>query len=161
MKSWLRWTILTAVVFTVFTIIIAKRSGETGSIVEETPSLTTTDTILDDIPCCSEEEWAEAVGSQEQKSAVLPRLLELGSVGCRSCDMMAPIIDELKEEYAGRLSVEFYDVRKDPTLARQYRIRIIPTQIFLETDGKEFFRHEGFLPKDEILTILDQMGVSQ
>lgn len=89
----------------------------------------------------------------------LPRFLELGSVGCRPCDMMAPIIAELKKDYAGKLSVEFYDVRKDPAPAREHGIRVIPTQIFLDRSGKEVFRHEGFLPKEEILPILAQMGV--
>ena len=92
---------------------------------------------------------------------VLPRLIELGSVGCRPCDMMSPILEELRKEYSGKLSVEFYDVRKDPAPAQKYRIRLIPTQIFLKSDGKEFFRHEGFYPKEEIIAVLDSMGVAK
>jgi thioredoxin 1 len=74
--------------------------------------------------------------------------------------MMAPLIDSLREEYAGRLSVEFYDVREDPAPARMYGIRIIPTQIFIDSEGNEIFRHEGYFPKEEILPILAEMGVT-
>lgn len=90
----------------------------------------------------------------------LPRMLELGSVGCRPCDMMVPILDELRIDYVGRLSVEFYDVRKDPSPAQKYRIRLIPTQIFLDAEGNEFFRHEGYYPKEEIVKVLADMGVN-
>lgn len=98
--------------------------------------------------------------SAPPKAKILPRMLELGSVGCRPCDMMSPILDELRKEYQDKLSVEFYDVRKDPTPTYQYRIRLIPTQIFLDENGNEFFRHEGYFPKEEIEAVLKQMGVS-
>ena len=75
--------------------------------------------------------------------------------------MMAPILDELRKEYAGKWSIEFYDVRKDPFPAQQYRIRLIPTQIFLDSAGKEFFRHEGYFSKEQITAVLDQMGVTR
>ena len=102
---------------------------------------------------------AESIPIREKSE--LPRLLELGSVGCHPCDMMTPILDDLTKEYAGKLSVEFYDVRKDPSPAQQYRIKLIPTQIFLDSEGKEFFRNEGFLPKDEIILVLERMGVTK
>ena len=92
---------------------------------------------------------------------VLPRLIELGSVGCRPCKLMAPIIEELRIEYKDKLSVEFYDVREDPDYGRKYGIKLIPTQIFLDAEGNEFFRHEGFYPKEEIIAVLDSMGVAK
>ncbi len=107
---------------------------------------------------------AEAAAAADTSAAAqnkLPRMLELGSVGCKPCEMMTPILDELRKEYPGKLSVEFYDVRKDNTQAKKYKIRLIPTQIFLDAEGKEYFRHEGFYPKEEIVKILEQMGVSQ
>ena len=39
------------------------------------------------------------------------------------------------------------------------KIRVIPTQIFLDKEGKEYFRHEGFFPKEELVNILKQKGV--
>jgi hypothetical protein len=70
-----------------------------------------------------------------------------------------PVLDELREEYAGRLGVEFYDVRKDPSQAAKYGIRVIPTQIFFDASGKELFRHEGFFGKEDILATWKACGV--
>jgi len=92
-------------------------------------------------------------------SGDLPRLIEIGSVTCVPCKMMKPILDELRQEYAGRLQVDFIDVQVDRETAMKYRIRMIPTQVFLSADGKELFRHEGFFPKEEIEKKLAEMGV--
>ena len=43
--------------------------------------------------------------------------------------------------------------------AKKYGIRVIPTQVFLDKDGKEYFRHEGYFPKDELVKVLKQKGV--
>ena len=77
--------------------------------------------------------------------------LELGSVRCIPCKMMQPIMEEIQKEYAGKVKVVFHDVWKDEgkPYAKQYGIAGIPTQIFLDKDGKEFFRHTGFLAKDQ------------
>ena len=61
--------------------------------------------------------------------------------------MMAPILEELKKEYAGVLIVEFVDVWKNPEAGQQYGIRGIPTQIFYDANGKELKRHLGFISK--------------
>ena len=72
---------------------------------------------------------------------------------------MAPILDELKEEYAGRMDVEFIDVWKNRKAADQYGIESIPTQIFFDASGKELFRHEGFFAKEDILKKWRELGV--
>jgi thioredoxin 1 len=81
----------------------------------------------------------------------LPVMIELGSDQCIPCKMMTPILEELKTEYAGILTVHFLDVRKLPALSKLYGIKLIPTQIFYDTSGKEIFRHEGFYSKEDIL----------
>ena len=81
----------------------------------------------------------------------LPRLVDLGAGTCIPCKKMAPILEELKEEYAGKLEVVFIDVRESPWAGEQYGIRVIPTQIFYDADGEELSRHEGFLGKEDIL----------
>lgn len=91
--------------------------------------------------------------------AGLPRFVELGSVTCIPCKMMAPIIEELRKEYPGALQVDFIDVTKDRDAAAGFGIRVIPTQIFLDKDGKELFRHEGFFPKAEIIAKWRELGV--
>ncbi len=73
--------------------------------------------------------------------------------------MMAPILEELKKEYAGRLQVDFIDVWKNPAEAERYGIKLIPTQIFFDASGKERFRHEGFISKEDILGKWKELGV--
>lgn len=90
----------------------------------------------------------------------LPRLLDLGAGKCVSCKMMAPILDELKTAYTGKLNVTFIDVWENKQAGEQYGIRMIPTQIFYSADGKELFRHEGFFSKEDILAKWKELGVN-
>jgi thioredoxin 1 len=101
--------------------------------------------------------WAAATWAAEP--AKLPKLIDLGADKCIPCKMMAPILKELKSEYAGRMDVEFIDVWKDPAPAKQYKIQLIPTQIFFDGSGKEYFRHEGFFGKEDILAKWKELGV--
>ncbi len=91
--------------------------------------------------------------------AALPRLVDLGADRCVPCKMMAPILVELGTEYAGRLQVDFIDVWKNPDAGTPYRIKVIPTQVFLAADGRELYRHEGFMGKSEILAKWRELGV--
>jgi thioredoxin 1 len=88
----------------------------------------------------------------------LPRLLDLGAGKCIPCKMMAPILEELRNEYKGKLQVEFIDVWESPILGDQYEIRFIPTQIFFDPSGKELFRHVGFMSKEDILAKWRELG---
>ena len=90
----------------------------------------------------------------------LPRLVDLGAGKCVPCKMMAPILDELKTTYAGKLDVVFIDVWENNEAGKQYGIRVIPTQIFYAADGKELFRHEGFFAKEDILAKWKELGVN-
>ncbi|MDD5063713.1 MAG: thioredoxin family protein [Phycisphaerae bacterium] len=89
----------------------------------------------------------------------LPRLVDLGADKCIPCKMMAPILEEMKKDYAGTINVEFIDVWKNPDKAKEYEISIIPTQIFYDASGKELFRHEGFFSKEDILGKWKEFGV--
>ena len=89
----------------------------------------------------------------------LPRLVDLGARTCIPCKAMAPILDGLRAEYAGRMDVVFIDVWKDREAADAYAIRIIPTQVFFGADGRELARHEGFMGKEEILAQWKAVGV--
>lgn len=93
------------------------------------------------------------------QDASLPRLVDLGSDKCVPCKMMAPILEELKREYADRMVVEVIDVRVDRSAGTDYGIKIIPTQIFFSPDGRELFRHEGFMSKEDILTKWKELGI--
>lgn len=87
--------------------------------------------------------------------------IELGSVNCIPCRMMQPIMKEIEQEYGDQVKVIFYDVwtQEGRPYAEKYRIRVIPTQIFLDKDGNEYFRHEGFFPKEKIVEVLKMQGV--
>ena len=89
----------------------------------------------------------------------LPRLVDLGADKCIPCKMMAPLLEKLKKEYAGVFNVEFVDVWKNPDAGKKYGIRLIPTQIFFDAAGKELFRHEGFLSREDILAKWKELSV--
>lgn len=97
---------------------------------------------------------------QETKTTKVT-FIELGSIKCIPCKMMQPIIKEIEEEYKGQVKVVFYDVwtSEGRPYAQKYAVRMIPTQVFLDNDGKEYFRHEGFFAKDELVKVLKKQGV--
>jgi thioredoxin 1 len=94
-----------------------------------------------------------------KQAAPLPRLVDVGADKCIPCIMMAPVLEELKKEYAGALDVEFVDAWKNPSEARKYNVRGIPTQIFYNASGKELERHLGFISKEDILKKFEQLKV--
>lgn len=97
--------------------------------------------------------------AQVGRATQVPRLVDLGKGTCIPCKQMAPILEELKREYQGRAVVEAIDLRDDPGAAREYGIRLIPTQIFYDGAGEEVWRHEGFMAKDAIIAKFTEMGV--
>ncbi|MDD2598212.1 MAG: thioredoxin family protein [Kiritimatiellae bacterium] len=105
---------------------------------------------------CSKESGANEGG----KATALPRLLDLGAHKCSACQKMTPILDELTREYKGVLEVEFIDVwqSENKERAMTYKIETIPTQIFFAADGKELWRHVGFISKEEILAKWKELG---
>lgn len=92
-------------------------------------------------------------------TAALPRLVDLGSDRCVPCKQMAPILEALSREYDGVLHVEFIDVWKDAEAGQEWGVRVIPTQIFLDSSGAERFRHEGFYGREEILAKWKELGI--
>jgi len=103
-----------------------------------------------------------ATSSQVQpgNNTGLPLLVDLGAGKCIPCKKMAPILEELKKEYAGKMGVEFIDVWKNPDAGKAYGIEVIPTQIFYDAQGKELFRHVGFFGKEDILGKWEELGVT-
>ena len=91
----------------------------------------------------------------------LVTFVELGSVRCIPCKMMRPIMKDIEKDYAGQVKVVFHDVwtPEGEPFATSFKIRVIPTQVFLDKEGKEYFRHEGFFPKEDLIKILKQKGV--
>lgn len=88
----------------------------------------------------------------------LPRLVDVGADKCIPCKAMAPILEELRQEYAGRLRVDFVDAWKFPDQADAFQVSIIPTQIFMDASGRELRRHVGFISKEDILATWRSLG---
>ena len=86
-------------------------------------------------------------------------MIDLGAKSCVPCKMMAPIMEKLEKDYEGKAAILFIDVWKDPDQAKRYGIRAIPTQIFYDKEGKEKYRHVGFMSEEAIVTQLKKMGV--
>lgn len=86
---------------------------------------------------------------------------ELGSVRCIPCKQMQPIIKSIEEKYKDQVNVIFYDVwtAEGKEAAKNFTFQSIPTQIFLDKNGKEYFRHVGFFPEEELIKVLQQKGV--
>lgn len=98
------------------------------------------------------------------KPKPLVTFVELGSVNCVPCKMMQPVMKEVEKIYGDKVEVIFYDVwqAKHKAMGDKYKVRVIPTQVFLDKDGKEFSRHEGFYSKDDIVTLIDkQLGITR
>ena len=87
--------------------------------------------------------------------------MEIGAARCIPCKAMQPIMKAVEEEYKGQVQVVFHDVwtSKGRDDAEKYNIRVIPTQVFLDKDGKEYFRHEGYYPKDDVVRVLKMQGI--
>jgi thioredoxin 1 len=86
-------------------------------------------------------------------------MVDLGAKSCIPCKMMAPIMEELEKEYKDRAAIVFIDVWDNPNAAPEFGIRVIPTQIFYNAEGKEMSRHEGFMDKAAIVDELERSGV--
>lgn len=98
-----------------------------------------------------------------QSKEIKPKVtfIELGSVNCIPCKMMQPVMEAIEKKYGDQVKVIFYDVwtQEQKKYAQQYKIKLIPTQVFLDENGKEFHRHEGFYPEAEIDKLLQGKGL--
>ena len=93
--------------------------------------------------------------------APMVTFIELGSVNCIPCKAMQPVMESIRKKYPDQVSVLFYDVwtKEGAPYGQKHGIRVIPTQIFLDKNGKEYYRHEGFFPEEELMKILAKGGV--
>ena len=86
-------------------------------------------------------------------------LVDLGATTCIPCKLMAPILEEVTQEYQGRAEVLFIDVWDEANegKAKAFKILAIPTQIFYDRQGREAFRHTGFLDKKSLVDKLEEL----
>jgi thioredoxin 1 len=98
---------------------------------------------------------------KQHQTKPLITFVEIGSVNCIPCRQMQPIMKAIEEKYAGKVKTVFYDVNKQRAKANEYYIHIMPTQVFLDERGKEFWRHEGFYPQKDIEKLIDEKLAKQ
>lgn len=86
-------------------------------------------------------------------------LIDLGAATCIPCKMMVPVLDKVKKRFAGKADVIVIDIRYNRDQAQRFQLRAIPTQLFFDKDGKEVYRHMGFLDENSIVEQFTKMGV--
>lgn len=119
---------------------------------------------------------------EQLKSYGIPIMIDFGADSCIPCKEMAPVLKELNEELRGKAIIKFVDVWKYQSLADDYPISVIPTQVFFDKDGKPYTpknaeasqmkmyssketeehvitTHEGGMTKEQILQVLKEMGM--
>ncbi|MHB8994709.1 MAG: thioredoxin family protein [Armatimonadota bacterium] len=136
-------------------IVIGMKVGKTQAV--PATAISEAGAVCPTLPPTSD--TAPATPAEGAAKSGLPRLVDLGSTTCIPCKEMAPILEELKTEYKGKVDVEFINVNENAAAADEYKINVIPTQVFIDKDGKEVFRHEGFYPKADILAQFEKMGI--
>ena len=98
-----------------------------------------------------------------EKNAVKYKVtfIELGSVRCIPCQQMQTVMKSIEKKYGNQVKVVFHDVwtPEGKPFGKQYGIEAIPTQVFLDENGKEFSRHVGFFPEEELIKVLQSKGV--
>ena len=101
-----------------------------------------------------------ALNQQNFSSEVLnnkqPVLVDFYADWCGPCRMTSPIVEQIAQEYEGKVTVAKLDVDSNNQLAAQFRVMSIPTMIFFK-DGKEVERMVGVRPKAEFARTLDKM----
>jgi thioredoxin 1 len=99
------------------------------------------------------------VAENTSQVAGVARLVELGSTSCHTCKAMHEELALLREECGPGIAVEEIDVMQDEAAGDRYGVKIIPTQVFFDAEGRELDRHVGFLARNDIRTRFAQHGL--
>ncbi len=110
------------------------------------------------------EEWIKIQQESKPKNPLTealknskPTVLDIGAGTCIPCKMMKPIFEQLEIEYKDKANILLLEISDHRDIANEYKVRIIPTQIFFDKSGNQYWRHEGFLSKDEIIEKLNEL----
>ena len=135
---------LTMVVIVVFAVLFILFLKHTESEIQDEDSPLVANTVLSEHPKPGENN--------------IPMLLDLGSDKCIPCKKMAPMLDNLREEYKGQFDVVFINVLENSEASSHYKVILIPTQIFFDETGTELFRHVGYFSREDILNTWVEQG---
>lgn len=100
---------------------------------------------------------------KQNKNAIKYKVtfIELGSVRCIPCQQMQSVMKSIEKKYGNQVKVVFHDVwtPEGKPFGKQYGIEAIPTQVFLDENGKEFSRHVGYFTEEDLVKVLKTKGV--
>ena len=91
---------------------------------------------------------------EQAEQADIPVLLDFWATWCSPCRMLAPVVEELAEEYDGRIRVGKVNVDEQPELAARFGIQSIPTLLVLDA-GRIVDQTVGYMPKEELAQFVD------
>ena len=83
------------------------------------------------------------------------KLIDFNATWCGPCKMMAPVFEELSEEYAGKIDFYSVDTDQSPELARKFRVVSIPA-IAMVVDGNFVDMNIGFVPKEQLVAFIEK-----
>ncbi len=89
----------------------------------------------------------------------LPTVADFGAGWCQQCKRMVPVLDEAAARYRGKVNVVFVNTDEYPSIAKDYRISAIPTQVFFDGRGAEVGRHVGYYPIEDMDTQMRSLGL--
>lgn len=161
MKTWTKILIVVAVCCAGAVVVAVKNSqmqrsntGTTGTTTDQLAEHVKPEASSTTDPS-STNGLAHSAGTIQVKK---PRLLSFGAGWCVPCRMMEPVREQLRAEYGEQFELVHYDVDRNKEVAAKYNVKLIPTLIFLDAEGRELGRRQGYTPKDEILAQWKQYG---
>lgn len=108
---------------------------------------------------CTSDSPSKYVDNTPKDSSFKMTFVELGSDNCDPCIRMRPVMDSIQAKYGSQIIVKFIDVLKNPEEGEPFKIKLMPTQVFLDTNNIEVFRHLGFFPEDSLHRFLQSKGL--
>ena len=90
------------------------------------------------------------VGQAQASAPARPAIYEFGRKLCPICHQMEDVLKDLQKRHGDQVAVRLLYIDEDIKLFRQFKIDIVPTQVFLDAAGKEVFRHEGLFPREKL-----------
>lgn len=88
-------------------------------------------------------------------------ILEFSRLACPVCAKVEAALKEVQARYGQQVEVRILHIDQDEPLFREYRIMIVPTQVFLDATGKEVGRNEGFISLEQLVKKLKELRLLQ